>query len=128
MRKIAGFLAVVACVACNYDVDQPERELEEEDYGAVSVTIEYEDAVTKALTDYTTALDEEKKVNNISVFVFDKSTGKLNSYKELTAVGQACTFNVTTGEKRIYALLNGSGVGSVTTETQLFLISPRMGW
>ena len=120
MKKIACFLAVVACVACNYDVAEVSDVAQEVgERGRLSVTIDYETSQTKALTDYVQSLDEEKRVNKTAVLVFDKNTGALNAYKELLVAGGECVLSVTTGEKVVYVVINGPALGTVTTVDQL---------
>jgi len=120
MRKIAVFMAMAACAACSYGIsDQSGTGSASKEQGTLSVTIEHERVETKAQTDYTTVLDEEKAVNSIAVFVFDKASGILNSYKEIGSLSEECTFSVTTGEKTVYAVLNGPDLGMVTTVSQL---------
>ena len=119
MRKIACFLAVAACVSCNYDVaDVSGDALGSRDCGQLSVTIDFETTGTKALTDYTQSLAEENSIHKISVLVFDKSTGALNAYKEIESSGDECVLSVTTGEKTVYAVMNGPDLGTVTTIDQ----------
>ena len=116
MRKIACFLAVAACVACNYDVcDVSGDEQASKGQGELVVTIEHESLSTKAATEYITPLPEEIKVYSTAVFVFDKTTGKLNAFKQIEEQGDECVFSVTTGEKIVCAVLNVESLGTVTT-------------
>ena len=120
MRKIACFLAVAACVACNYDVaDVSVGAQEVMDCGQLSVTIDYETSQTKALTDYVQSLDEENYIEKTAVLVFDKTTGALNAYKELSDTNDECVLSVTTGAKVVYVVMNGPALGAVTTLAQL---------
>ena len=116
MKKFACFLAVAACVACNYDVCEVSGdEQASKGQGDLEVTIEHESLKTKALTDYTMPLLEENAVKSTAVFVFDKATGNLNAYKKITKSGEECVFSVTTGEKVVCAVLNVESIGAVTT-------------
>lgn len=119
MRKIACFFAVALCVACNYDVcDGSGEDLAGKSSGELSIKIEYE-TLTKSMTDYTEALEEENVIEDITVLVFDKSTGKLNASKEISRVDDRCVFSITTGEKVVYAVANAPDLSTVLTLTQL---------
>ena len=116
MKKIACFLAVAACVACNYDVCEVSGEDQASNgQGELVVTIEHESLETKALTNYTTPLTEENTVKSTAVYVFDKATGNLNAYKKINKSGEECVFSVTTGEKLVCAVMNVENIGAVTT-------------
>ena len=120
MKKIFCFCALVALAACEHvSADVEANGLEADACGRVSVVVKQEQLQTKALTDYTTALDNEMLVNDVAVFVFDKATGVLNAYKYMLSLDSECEFNVTTGDKIVYAVVNGPDMGEVTTVTQL---------
>lgn len=87
--------------------------------GEMSVSVKYDDAMTKSTTDYITALDAEKSVKKIDVLVFDKSTGALNSVKSLNKMEDNCTFTLPTGEKTIYAIINGPDLSRITNISML---------
>ena len=124
MKKIACFVAALVSVACSNDVcDWTGENPGDEARGTLSVTIEHESVKTRSLTDYTDVLDEEKMIRKIEVFVFDKETGKLNAYKQVGSDDRECVFSVPTGEKSVYAVVNGPDLSSVTTYTQFKLIS-----
>ncbi len=120
MKKIFCFCALVALAACEHvSADVEASGLEADACGRVSVVIKQEQLPTKALTDYTTALDEEKLVKDVAVFVFDKTTGLLNAYKSIASLSAECEFNLNVGEKLIYAVVNGPDLSSVTDVGQL---------
>ena len=120
MKKLLCFCALAVFAACSHESsDVVTSDVEMGEYGKLSVLIEHEQSETKALTGYTTALDDEKKVYDISVFVFDKSTGVLNAYRSLDSLSDECEFDVTVGDKIIYAVVNGPEVGGVTNVNQL---------
>ena len=120
MKKIACFLAVVACVACNYDVSDVSGEDQAgKSSGELSVTLDYETVMSKAADDYLTTLSVENRVNRVDVLVFDKQTGNLNASKVLGAVGDPCVFSITTGDKIVYAMANAPDLTRVLHISQL---------
>lgn len=124
MKKIACFIAALVSVACSNDMcDWSGGNPGDEAQGTLSVTIEHESVKTRSLTDYLDVLAEEKMIRKIEVFVFDKTTGKLNAYKQVGSVGQECVFSVPVGNKSVYAVVNGPDFSSVTTYAQFKLTS-----
>lgn len=120
MKKIFFLSVIMACVACNEFAHEYVGNADEVASGGhLRVTVEQASDLTKAQTDYTAVLDVEKAVNNVTVLVFDKATGVLNASKELGSLTEECEFTITTGEKTVYAVVNYSDLGSVTTISQL---------
>lgn len=120
MKKLALIISVLYAVACSHD-DSVSRQVESEsvEKGVISVAVEYEDVGTKALTDYTTELSEEKMVNSVKVLVFDKSTGALNAYSESETLESEYSFSVPAGEKTLYAVVNGPDMSQVKNLTEM---------
>lgn len=120
MKKIFFLSVIMACAACNeFAHEYVENAEEGASGGRLRVTVEQASDLTKAQADYTTVLDVEKAVKKVTVLVFDKATGVLNASKELGSLTEECEFTITTGEKTVYAVVNYSDLGSVTTIGQL---------
>lgn len=95
--------------------------------GMMSVRMIYDDVMTKAQTeDYVVALEEEKAINKVSVLVFDKATGMLNSFKELTDLTQECKVTVPVGEKTVCAVVNGPDLSAVTKLEHFYSLSDNL--
>ena len=120
MKKIACFLAVLACVACNYDVCDVSGENQAgNSSGELSVRFEYETVISKASDEYLTTLSVENKINKVDVLVFDRQTGNLNASKTVSMVSDPCVFSITTGEKVVYAVANAPDLSHVLNISQL---------
>lgn len=120
MKKIACFLAVVACVACNYDVcDVSGEDQAGKSSGELSVKLEYDSVMSKASDDHLATLSEENRINRVDVLVFDRQTGNLNASKSVSTVGDPCVFSITTGEKVVYAVANAPDLSRVLSVSQL---------
>lgn len=117
-RLIIPFLALAAIAACQKTPQATPAENNE--FGYLSVSLSQERPVTKA--DPTPATDEEKAEKKVSVYVFNKRNGRLDAYKDIATSGTECKFKLTTGEKTVYALINGAnlqGRETVTSITEL---------
>ena len=123
MKKLACVVSILLCVGCNvYDSIQDQVRVEDVKNGTLSVSVEYESLATKSTldyTEYTKELDEEKFVRDVTVLVFDKSSGKLNACKKVYSAYDQVSFTVTEGEKTVYALVNGPDLGSVKNIEQM---------
>ncbi len=120
MKKLACVVSILLCVGCNvYDSVQDQVRVEDVKNGTLSVSVEYESLKTKATTEYTEELDEEKLVRNVTVLVFDKLTGNLNAYKRVNSLSDELDFTVNAGEKIVYALVNGPDLGQVKSIYQM---------
>lgn len=71
-------------------------------------------ATTKATGSFA---DNEATVSSLQVFCFDKATGTIEDYK--TSSSKSVNLSITTGTKRIYALVNCPSLASVETEDAL---------
>lgn len=115
MKRILIFAAAaMTLLACqkNNPVNVPA-----EDTGMLSISLTQGDAVTKAA--YTNVLDEEKAEKKVSVLVFSKRNNRLDAYKEIASTSAECKFRLTTGEKIVYAVVNGPSLASVTSIDEL---------
>lgn len=120
MKKLAFVVSVFACMACNEsEFTSGNPGMSDNSDGEISVVIGYESVTTKAITDYTAELNEEKVVKNVSVLVFDRSTGKLNAFRRTDSVEDGYTFTVTSGSKTVYAVVNGPEMSNVKSLEQM---------
>ena len=125
---IAAMAAAAALVGCAEGVSTDiQCGVEGDADGMMSVRMIYDDVMTKAETeDYVLALDEEKVVRKVSVLVFDKSTGMLNAFKQLTGMTQECKVSVPVGEKTVFAVVNGPDLGTVTRLEHFYALKDNM--
>lgn len=115
MKKIMIAFALLASVfACQKPIAVPDAQ---EATGLIELSIVRSDIDTKAA--YTTVLDDEKAEKKVAVLVFNKATGRLEASKDIPTSASGCTFNVKTGEKIIYAVINGPSLANVTSEGEL---------
>jgi hypothetical protein len=120
MKKLACVVSILLCVGCNvYDPVEDQLRVEDVKTGTLSVSVEYESLKTKATTEYTAELDEEKLVRDVTVLVFDKLTGNLNAYRKVNSFSDELNFTVNAGEKIVYALVNGPDVGQARNIYQM---------
>ena len=111
MKNILIVACVLAMVGCAKTYECEEY-FGESQTGVISMKVRFEDTHTRgesALTDYTEALEDEKKINRLCFCVFDKKTGVLNTIWELTDDFDNCSMRLPVGEKVIYHILMGSG-------------------
>lgn len=117
-RLIIPFLALAAVAACQKAPQTNSEEINE--FGYLTVSLSQEKPITKA--DPTPATDDEKAEKKVSVYVFNKRNGRLDAYKDIVSTAAECKFKLTTGEKKVYALINGAnlpGRETVTSITEL---------
>jgi hypothetical protein len=112
LSYVTALAVSVSCVSAAIDGGEVGNVVEEK--GCVSVNVRFEDASTKAQTDYVTALDEESKVNRMMILVFDKSTGMLNATMDASAISQTCKMYLPVGQKIVYAVINGPSLSGVS--------------
>lgn len=120
LSYVTALAVSVSCVSAAIDGGEVLDRVEEK--GCVSINVRFDDASTKAQTDYVTALDEESKINKMMILVFDKATGMLNATLDASAVSQSYKMSLPVGEKIVYAVINGpslSGVSKVSDVTAL---------
>lgn len=125
VRTVAAVIAVAAAlVGCaelgSADV---ERGVDGCADGKLSVRMRFDDALTKSqLTDYLVASEDEKAVFKVAVLVFDKATGMLNASKLMEDLSEECTMTLPTGEKQIFAVVNGPDLSTVTSLGQFMAV------
>lgn len=83
--------------------------------GGISVMLKYDSSVSRGVSDYDFVLDEEARVNDIQILVFDSMTGVLQRSAEMDSVDDRCEFAIPVGSKTVYALVNGPDVSKVRT-------------
>ena len=109
----------VAMTSCNKFINE---QLQPESGGTGTIFIDIcrtaPDSDTKAVTTYTDVKDYEGNVNNVQVFVFDKTTGLIHYYKDL-GTGTSCSVSIPTGQKIVWAVVNGPVLKSIKTVTEL---------
>ena len=113
---IAAMAAAAALVGCAEGVSTDlQCGVDGDADGTMSVRMIYDDVLTKAETEeYELALDDEKAVKKVSVLVFDKASGRLNAFREMTSVSQECKLTIPVGEKTVCAIVNGPDLSEVT--------------
>lgn len=84
-----------------------------EEVGLMSVELRYDDQLSKSLTKSVETLDEEVKVNKISILVFDKATNVLNASSEISTLSDKCELSLPVGEKVVYAVVNGPSLSQI---------------
>ena len=123
MKKLACVVSILLCVGCNVtDPVSDQGGVESVKSGTLSVSVEYESMKTKAPTEYTSELNEEKMIRDVTVLVFDKSTGQLSAYDKLNSLAEEIVFTVSAGEKTVYVLVNGPDLGSVRNIEQMLQV------
>lgn len=132
LRPLAGALLLsslllFSAIACQKESASSGAGDSEEPLGSITLTVECDEPAieSRAVSAYTTVEDYEAVVKKAEFFVFDATSGVMNSYLSLTnptvTAGQlaAQTLTCTQGSKHIYAVLNGgsiSGLSAVRTE------------
>ena len=120
MKKLA-FAAIVAVSAgCSRNADSPLMyNPENVENGKMSVSVMFDDALTRSVTDYVEALDSEKKVNSVTVLVFDEASERLQASKELNSITDTCQMSLPVGQRIVYAVVNGPELSGITRLSQL---------
>ena len=125
---IAAIAAAAALVGCAEGVSTDlQCGVEGDADGMMSVRMIYDDVMTKAETEeYEQALDDEKIVRKVSVLVFDKATGRLNAFKEISSLSQECKVTIPVGEKTVFAVVNGPDLSAVTKLEHFYALSDNL--
>ena len=116
-KCFAALAVFVGCADAAYEAD--ESTSVDAEMGVMSVSVSYDDAITKSQTDYVTALDSETKANKVTVMVFDKNTGALNACVEMSKISENCEISLPVGEKTVYAVVNGPSLNFVSKKSDL---------
>ena len=119
-KCVAALAMCVGCADASYEADYATGV--ETEMGLMSVSVRYDDTITKSQTDYVTALDSETKANKVTVMVFDKSTEALNACVEISSLSDNCEISLPVGEKTVYAVVNGPSLNSVSKVSDLKLL------
>lgn len=120
MKKTISLVAMAAtlcAVACKKDVG---NDIEVPAGEPCEVTIGIENLGTKS-----TEIEEENevKVNSLQIFVFRGNV--LDAYKKVTNAS-AATVSCTSGDREIYALVNGADKASIVTKTDLLACTSNL--
>ena len=131
MKKTVFFsiaMALMAIVGCNKNQPSNVDELSYEGpTGKLKVTVALADGETKA--NQTSGVEghaNEKKIESLQVFVFNKATGRLEAerYETYATPGdgtKTMTLTTLTGEKEVWAITNAprqTGISSAPTNTE----------
>ena len=120
MRFLCYVTALAVSVSCvNAAIDGGVVADRVEEKGCMSVNVRFDDVSTKAQTDYVTALNEEAKVNSMTILVFDKATGMLNATLDASAVSESYKMHLPVGQKIVYAVINGPSLGGVSKASDI---------
>ena len=133
-----SLLMISSLSSCNRDDTTPGESLEQQQQqpmGSLSLTIECDmpqSTDTRAITPYTTVEGYEATLLKAEIFVFDATSGLLNSYQNLPILSisdghlPTQTLPCTQGSKHVYAIINGgpiSGLSAVRTEDALIALT-----
>lgn len=114
---IGAFACALMSVSCTKEyqtVLNPETA-----YGTISVQVTPDRVVeTKALDAYTGVQAYESAINRIQLLVFN-SSGALDHYVDLGSSSMTATISTSVGQKTIYAVVNGSDLSGVETQSAL---------
>lgn len=109
---LLSWVLYIALSACS-----PQEEYDPYDTakaGEISINLTFDDdPLTRAVTAYTTAQTYEKQVNSVQILVFDTS-GALNAYKDMSTTTSGITISTTSGEKTVWAVVNGPDLSAIT--------------
>lgn len=119
MKKIVILSCLLVLAGCVKNLKNNQTSENQVEMGVMSFGVRFDDAATKALTGYNTALESEKAVHRICFLAFDKNTGALNAFEAVSSADDICEMTLPVGEKVIYALVNGPYPGSVTRIEQM---------
>lgn len=118
MKKTISMLALAAAVLCSCDKDAECIPCEEgQKTATLSLSLGFEDPATK-VTAYTASQDYEKQVNDVQVFLFD-ADGRINIYRNCGTDVSGITLSTTTGQKTVWAVVNGPDLSSVSSLSAL---------
>ena len=129
MRKFALFAALAATlctVACNKEIaDQKGNDfLPSEQVETAELKLAIVGNGSPATKTASTSYDSDHAaVANIQFFVFDGEV--LDAYKKITS-GSSTSITVKTGDKTVWAVVNGPDISNVTTLTQLKAVSTTL--
>lgn len=114
---IGAFVCAIMSASCAKDgqtVLNPETA-----YGTISVQVMPDGAAdTKALDAYTDVQSYESAINRIQLLVFN-SSGSLDHYADLGSASTTATISTSVGQKTVYAVVNGSDLSGVETQSAL---------
>lgn len=119
MKRIITILTAIAPIFCSCNTEkevlQPQSSATE---ACLKISLGLDSPSTKAVTPYTGTKDYETQVNTVQILVFDE-LGMLNIYKDAGTAVSDIEVNINTGNKTVWAVVNGPDVSAVTTESAL---------
>jgi hypothetical protein len=117
MKKTLLLLAGIAAMACSCD-KAPECGSGRKEGAALSVSLDFEDDTPTRASAYVASQTYETAVNKVQVLVFD-SSGALNSYVDAGAKTSDISIGTTSGNKTVWAVVNGPDLKSIKTLSAL---------
>lgn len=81
--------------------------------GEVNVALSFQSSGMTKVSAYTASQNYETQVNSVQILLFDAKTGKLDKYLDAGTSISEIKFNVETGDKNIWAVVNGPSLSSV---------------
>ena len=120
MKKTFPMILALAAALCSCDNDAECIPCQDgQKTATISIDLGFdEEPMTRAVSDYTDALNYEKEVNNVQILVFD-ANGDINMYKDAGKSVSGISMNTTTGKKNVWAVVNGPDLSQIVTETEL---------
>lgn len=86
--------------------------------GTILLSVIPDGTVTKATSPDITALAHETRIEKVDIYVFE-SSGLLNLHHRTDRISEAIPLSVTTGDKEIWAVLNGPNLGGIVRVSDL---------
>lgn len=130
MKKTFSIFALAAAVlcSCNKEDDRviPQIGQIEEASAVLNVSLGFEDDHRTKAEAYVEAQDYEVAVNKVQIFVFD-ADGQINMYKNAGTSTSDISINTTTGQKNVWAVVNGPDLQEILTEDELKAVAVDLG-
>ena len=86
--------------------------------GTILLSVIPDGITTKATSPDITALSHETRIEKVDIYVFE-SSGLLNLHHQTDKISEAIPLSVTTGDKEIWAVLNGPALGGIIRVSDL---------
>ena len=116
--KLLSLAALIAVLPISCSRESIDNHPAPEQTGTILLSVIPDGAGTKAGTPDVSSLDYETRVNKVDIYVFDEN-GLLNLHHWTDMLTDEIPLSVSTGEKEIWAVLNGPTLGNIIRVSDL---------
>lgn len=121
MMGVAVLMLVCGCVKNTAPEGAADNAVNES--GSIVVSVKNEMLPVRSLAEYQSAKSCESAVYNVDVLVFDSVSKRLERSATTSSLEEKCSFELSAGEKLVYAVVNGPDMSRVRSLDQMMALA-----